>query len=327
MADGELMHLQNLERWQHEHVFPDASQLANERRIWLVIGLTATMMVAEIAAGAVFGSMALLADGWHMGTHAGALGISALGYAYARRRARDPRFSFGTGKVGELAGFGSALVLALVALLIGYESMQRLYAPVAISFDEATAVAVLGLIVNLASALLLWDQPRAQAEGHHSHHARRYRDNNLRSAFLHVLADALTSLLAITALLTGRFLGWVWMDPLMALLGAVVIARWSYGLLRDTGEVLLDVQINPKLAADIRQAVEGEADNRVADLHVWRVGPGHFAAIVSLVTRNPRPPAHYKSLLRHRSELAHVTVEVHPCEGTSVVPSARAKAR
>lgn len=315
------MHLRNSEQWRHDHVFLGAAHESNEHRTRLVIALTATMMVAEIAAGTLFGSMALLADGWHMASHAGALSITVLGYYFARRYARDPRFSFGTWKIGELAGFSSALVLAVIALLMAYESMKRLYSPVDISFDEALVVAGLGLLVNLLSVYLLRGQSHDLASHNHGnshdHHDGKFTDNNLRAAYLHVLADALTSLLAITALLGGRFFGWTWMDPLMGIVGAVVIARWSYGLIRDTGGVLLDLQ-EPVIEVEVRRAIESEADNRVDDLHLWRVGPRGFAAIVSLATHHPRPPAYYKSLLRARRDLAHITVEVNSCKAMSL---------
>jgi cation diffusion facilitator family transporter len=319
------MHAHSLERWQHSHVFLGADHERNERRTRLVVGLTLVMMVGEIVAGTLFGSMALLADGWHMGTHAGALTISALAYRYARRHARSERYAFGTGKVGDLAGFTSAVILACVAVLIGSQSAQRLVSPVSIRFDEAIAVAVLGLIVNLVSALLLGGgqagHVHAEAHAHdhaeaHAHaHAHAHADHNLRSARLHVLADALTSVFAIAALCAGRFLHWNWMDPLIGVVGALVILRWSASLLRDSGAVLLDIGPSPEITAAIRAQVEADADNKVADLHVWRLGPGHFAAIVSVVTDQPRSPEHYKALLAGVPRLAHVTVEVCPCEG------------
>lgn len=290
---------------QHDHVYLGANQHVNEQRTLLVIGLTASMMILEILAGLMFGSMALLADGWHMASHAAALGITALGYALARRQAHDPKYAFGTGKIGELAGYSSALLLAVIALLMGYESFRRLFAPVIISFDQAIAVAIVGFAVNVVSALLLKEK---HGEDHHGHHA----DHNLRAAYLHVLADALTSILAIFALSAGRLLGWIWMDPLMGIVGAVIIARWSYNLLRDTGRILLDVNMDNTLHDNIRQVIEGEADNSIADLHVWRVGPGHFAAIISVVTTQPRHPLHYKQLLENVKGLCHVTVEVNP---------------
>ena len=267
------------------------------------------MMVLEIASGLLFGSMALLADGWHMASHAAALGITALGYSLARRHASSPRFSFGTGKIGELAGYSSALLLAVIALLMGYESIKRLRSPVAISFDEAITVAVLGLLVNVVSAILL----RERTNGHQ--HAGRQRDHNLRAAYLHVLADTLTSVLAIVALTTGRFFGWVWMDPLMGIFGAVVIARWSYNLMKDTGRILLDMNINRDLCTNIRRLIEAEDGSNISDLHVWRLGPGHFGAIVSVVTNDPRPPSHYKKLLGDLEDLCHITVEINPEHG------------
>jgi cation diffusion facilitator family transporter len=279
--------------------------MANERRTWLVIALTATMMVLEIAAGFIFGSMALLADGWHMASHASALGITAIAYYFARRYASDRRFSFGTGKISELAGYSSALLLALIALLMAYESVTRFFSPVAIRFDEAIAVAVLGLIVNLVSALIL----KGKHDGHdHDHH---HQDHNLKAAYLHVLADALTSVLAIVALTTGRFLGWVWMDPLMGIVGAIVISRWSYGLTRDTGSILLDMDVNTPLSEDIRNLLEANGANHILDLHLWRLGSGHFAAIVSLSTQNARSPDYYKDQLADIKELRHITVEVN----------------
>ena len=296
-----------LSMWCHDHVFLGANQQKNERRTWVVIGLTASMMVVEIACGLLFGSMALLADGWHMASHAAALGITALGYSFARRHAKDPSYSFGTGKIGELAGYSSALLLAVIALLMAYESCERLVSPVAISFDQAIAVAVLGLVVNIVSALILKEEH--QERHTHSHH---HSDHNIRAAYLHVLADALTSLLAIVALTTGRFLGWVWMDPLMGIVGAIVIARWSYNLVRDTGRILLDMNINGSLSDDVRRLIESDADNQIADLHVWRIGPGRFAAIVSVLTSRPQSPVYYKGLLKGLKQLCHVTVEINP---------------
>lgn len=303
---------------RHEHMFLGPNHDRNARRTWFVIALTATMMVAEITAGSVFGSMALIADGWHMSTHAAAMLISALAYLYARRYANDARFTFGTGKLGDLAAFASAIVLALVAVQIGWESILRLFNPVGISFGQAIAVASIALLVNLASAWLLREdhdhRGHAHHDGHghdHAHHAGA-RDNNLRAAYLHVLADALISILAIAALLAGSFFGWLWLDPLIGLVGALVIARWSWGLLRDAGSVLLDyVPAGEDLPDEIREALETEGD-KVTDLHVWQVGPGHHAAIVSLASSAPRAPGAYKARLAHLGELSHVTVEVQP---------------
>lgn len=312
----------------HEHVFLGENHARNERRTWLVIALTATMMVAEIAAGSIFGSMALLADGWHMSTHASALLIAALAYRYARRHARDRRFTFGTGKLGDLAAFGSAVVLGIVALLIGWESLVRLGSPVSISFDEAILVAIIGLVVNLVSAWLLKDDHdhhhvhvHVHGHGHgHHHHAHDHdapvaragqHDNNLRAAYLHVLADALTSVMAIVALLAGRSYGWVWLDPVIGIVGALVIARWSWGLVRDSGAVLLDyVRDDEELPGEVRAAIESDHDE-IIDLHVWQLGPGHHGAIISILSSNPKPIASYRERLEGLHELAHVTIEVH----------------
>lgn len=303
----------------HHHVFLGAEHQRNERRVWLVIALTASMMVAEILAGKLYGSMALVADGWHMSTHAGAMLITALAYGYARRHADNPRFSFGTGKMGDLAGFASAVVLAIVALLIAWESFLRLTDPVPIRFEQAIAVAVIGLVVNLVSARLLHGGPGHHHHGHdhrHDHHhadhdhGRHGHDNNLRAAYLHVLADALTSVLAIAALLVGRSYGWLWADPAMGVVGALVIARWSWGLIRDAGSVLLDA---PAEGPQVRQEIEdilAATGDTLKDLHVWQIGPGHFAAIISVASATPQPAQHYKALLLPVHELSHVTVEV-----------------
>lgn len=307
------MHHPSIERWQHSHTFGTERTTRGEVRTWWVIGLTAVTMVLEIGAGMALGSMALLADGWHMGTHAAALGVTAYAYLFARRHAHDARYSFGTGKVGALGGFASAVGLAVVALVVLGESIARLAQPVQIHFDEAIAVAALGLVVNLLCAWLLKD---GDGHGHgHSHgHSHGHHDHNLQAAYLHVLADALTSVLAIAALTAGRFLGWSWMDPMMGVVGAVVIARWSVGLLRQTGRVLLDAEASQERRDAITMALEGDGDTRVADLHLWRVGPAHLSAIVSVVTHDPQPPGHYKRQLAHMRELAHLTIEVHPCE-------------
>jgi len=300
------MHTHNLHLWEHSHRFNIEDDHA-ERNTRRVILLTLVMMIIEITAGYIFGSMALLADGWHMGTHAAALGITAFAYYYARKHSENPSYSFGTGKVGVLGGFGSAVVLAVIALLMGVESVQRLFSPVNIRFNEAIAVAVVGLAVNLISAYLL------RGRHHHSHQHGSGHDHNLRAAYLHVLADALTSLLAIVALITGKAFGWVWMDPIMGIVGALIISRWSYGLLIDTGKVLLDRDVNAEAVEEIRSIVESDSDNRVADLHVWRVGSHHLAAIISIVTHFPKPPDHYKKLLADHHEMAHITFEVNPC--------------
>ncbi|MFE0752823.1 CDF family Co(II)/Ni(II) efflux transporter DmeF [Inquilinus sp. NPDC058860] len=320
------MHSHSLDDWRHDHLFLGADHARNERRTRWVVALTAAMMVAEILGGLAFGSMALLADGLHMATHAGALGVAALAYRYARRHARDPRFAFGTGKLGDLAGFASALVLAVVSVGIGWESVLRLLNPVAIAYDEAIVIAVVGLAVNIASAWLLHDDGHHahhhhghahdhdhDHDHHHHHHGHHDRDHNLRAAYFHVLADAVTSVGAILGLLAGRLYGWAWMDALMGIVGGIMIARWSWGLLRDSGAVLLDTVPDPGLAESIRDRLETGGD-RIADLHLWRVGPGHAAAIVSLVSDRPQPPAQYKARLGELAGLSHVTVEVNRCE-------------
>ena len=274
------MHNHSVEPWQHGHVFLGAAHDRHERRTWMVVALTATMMVAEIIGGTIYGSMALLADGWHMATHFGALAIAALAYRLARRHAENPVFSFGTGKLGDLAAFSSAIILALISLYIGYECVVRVVHPVAIKFDEALLIAALGLGVNLLTAWLLRDDHHHSQAHDTAHGHAHHRDHNLRAAYLHVLADALTSILAIAALLTGRFYGWVWMDPLMGIVGAGVIAAWSIDLLRSSGAVLLDTVPDQELASQIRQRLESDGD-RVADLHMWRLGPGHNAVLAA----------------------------------------------
>jgi cation diffusion facilitator family transporter len=318
------MHSHSVDRWTHDHVFLGAKHAHNERRTWFVVVLTVVMMVAEIAAGTIFGSMALLADGWHMGTHAAALGISGAAYLFARRHTGNERFSFGTGKFGDLAAFSSALILGIIAVQIAYESVLRLISPVPIGYGEAIAVAMLGLIVNVVSALLLRDSHdhhhgNAHSHGHddehdhdHHDHGHHHRDNNFRAAYVHVLADAATSVLAIVALTLAMHTGWAWADPAVGLVGSAVIASWAYTLIRDAGSVLLDVSADRKLERAIRARLEAGED-RVTDLHVWQVGPGHCAAVISLLSEAPLPPAAYKQRLHDLKALSHVTVEVERC--------------
>ncbi|MGQ2977145.1 MAG: CDF family Co(II)/Ni(II) efflux transporter DmeF [Sphingopyxis sp.] len=292
----------------HDHVFLGKRHDENARRTLWVVAITAVMMVGEIAAGLAFNSMALLADGFHMATHAGALGIAAIAYAYAKRHAHGRRYSFGTGKVGDLAGFASALVLGIVALGIAFESAMRLVDPSPVAFTEATIIAVIGLGVNIVSALLLGhghDHDHDHAHDHHHGHAHE-RDNNLRSAYLHVVADALTSVLAIAALLGGRYLGWVWLDPLMGIVGSVVIAVWAWSLMRDTGAVLLDAT-DAAIEAEIRDLVEGPGDAKITDLHVWRVGPGAHSAIISVVGATRETIC---ARVKPVHEIEHLTVEI-----------------
>jgi cation diffusion facilitator family transporter len=289
------------------------------------------MMIAEIVGGLWFGSVALIADGLHMSTHAGALLIAALAYAYARRYAADERLVFGTGKLGDLAAFTSAIVLAMIALLIGYESADRLFNPVPIAFNEAIPIAVLGLGVNLLSAFLLCGHHEHHGHTHDDHHTRNsahehsrgaefHSDYNLRAAFLHVMADAAVSVLVIIGLVTGRQFGWVWMDALMGLIATFVILSWSWSLVRSAGAVLLDAAPDPTLAREIAAQLERDGD-RISDLHLWRIGPGHLAAIISLVSDHPNNPSFYKNRLSRLPGLSHVTIEVERCPGVHGAPA------
>jgi cation diffusion facilitator family transporter len=304
----------------HHHVFLGKDHRRAERRTWAVIILCSVMMVAEIIGGTLFGSLALIADGLHMSTHAGALLLAALAYSYARKYADDRSFSFGTGKFGDLAGYSSAIILAMIALLVGYEAVSRLLNPVPISFNEAIPIAVLGLAVNAASAWLLsgghhhghdhHDHGHQHGHDHDAAHRAHHRDNNMRAAVIHVLADAGVSALVIVGLVLAWAYGWLWMDPLAGLIGAAVIANWSVGLLRDTGGILLDRTPDPQMAENVRRTIESEGDS-VVDLHLWRLGPGHLGAIVSVVTTGTREAAHYRQRLAGFADLSHVTVEVH----------------
>ncbi len=302
------MHIHTLRQWQHSHDF-SAIHHGGESRTIKVLVLTFITMVVEIIAGNMFGSMALLADGWHMGTHVAAFGISIFAYQYAKKNSLNPNFSFGTGKVSVLGGFASAVALAVIALVMAGESVSRLYHPQNIHFNEAILVAVLGLAINLISAFLLQDH-----HGHeHSSHEGHHHDHNLRAAYLHVLADALTSVLAIIALFSGKYFGLNWMDPAMGIVGALVISRWAWGLLRDTSSILLDHSMEGADIIKIKKILEADSDNRVADVHVWKVGPDHYAAIISIVTQYPKPPEHYKRLLKDLKKLDHITIEINPC--------------
>jgi cation diffusion facilitator family transporter len=311
------------------------------------------MMVVEITTGIVFGSMALLADGLHMASHAAALSITAFAYVYARRNAHDQRYSFGTGKVNSLGGFTGAVLLAIFALMMAWESVGRLINPVDIAFNQAILVAFAGLLVNGASVFILGhthehghtSEPEHHHEGEnecvdgshqhgeHHHHDHRHHDHNLRAAYLHVLADALTSLLAILALVAGKYYGLIWMDPLMGIVGALLVARWSLGLLRTTSAVLLDRQGPEHIRSAIRESIAGDNDDRVADLHVWSIGPNIYAVELAVVTHDPKPPEQYKEALPKQMGLAHVTVEVHRCvhenasEETDASSSSRSAAK
>ncbi|NNE88791.1 MAG: CDF family Co(II)/Ni(II) efflux transporter DmeF [Silicimonas sp.] len=308
------MHTHDLSDWQHDHVFRQDERQPGERRTLLVVVLTAIMMVVEIATGLVTGSMALLADGLHMASHTTALGIALFAYVLARRLAADTRFAFGVGKINSLAGFASAVLLLAFAGLMVTESIGRLIAPRAIAFDQALIVATVGLVVNGLSAWLLMSTPTGHAHSHEqSHGDGHHHDHNLRAAYLHVLADALTSVLAIVALLAGKYVGANWLDPAMGIVGAVLVARWSLGLIRESSQVLLDRQADQDRLRAVRAAVEADSTDRVCDLHVWRIGHGIYSAALAVVTDNPKSPQHYKTLMPASLNVVHATVEVHRC--------------
>jgi cation diffusion facilitator family transporter len=333
------MHSHSMSQWIHGHAFLGAHHGEHERRTWSVVALTAAMMVAEIAGGTMFGSIALVADGWHMGTHVAALAIAGLAYLFARRHMNDARFTLGTGKFGELAAFASAIILGMIAIGIGYESVVRLLHPVAIHYREAIPIAALGLCVNLASAWLLRENHdhghgRAGERGHnhaahhdhdhhdhadHDHHAGHdhdrvgnHQDSNYRAAYVHVLADALTSVLTIGGLSAAWAFGWTFIDPVVGLIGMIVILSWGLSLVRSAGAVLLDAVPDPAMAERIRDRIETDGD-RLADLHLWQLGPGHAAVIASIVSDTPQPPAVYKQRLQGLAGLSHVTIEVNQC--------------
>jgi cation diffusion facilitator family transporter len=360
------MHTHSLDKWKC-NIEPELDNSRAEKKTWFVIILTLVMMTAEIGAGTIFGSMALLADGWHMGTHAAALGIAAFAYWYARKQKDNPKFTFGTGKVNVLGGYTSSTILIIVALLMIYESAERLLSPIDIHFEEAIAVAVLGLVVNIVSAFMLkddhhhhhhhsghdgTDEPHQDhhhsdhncidehQHGHHhsdhDHHANHShdhnnhahhqeacapKDHNLRAAYIHVIADALTSVMAIIALTAGKYLGWAWMDPIMGMVGALVIIRWGIGLAIDTGNILLDCDVNTREYDTIRKVLESDSDNRVADIHLFKIGSQRMVGMISIVTHYPRGVEHYKALLTGIADLAHVTIEVNACEGESCIPN------
>jgi cation diffusion facilitator family transporter len=296
----------------HSHSFDQGHKRPGESRTIIVIAVTASMMVVEIASGILFGSMALLADGMHMASHAAALSINVFAYIYARRHANDVRFSFGTGKVNALGGFSGAILLAVFALMMMVESLARLFNPVAIAFNQAIFVAILGLVVNGVSMFIL--DHNGEAHRGHDHtrdHDHQHHDHNLRSAYLHVLADALTSFLAVFALLAAKYFGLTWMDPLMGIVGAIMVSRWSIGLLVGTSHVLLDRQAPGDIQHKVVDGIEKNGDSRVVDLHLWTVGPDIYAAIVSVVSQNPKPPEYYKQRIPSDLKFVHVTVEVN----------------
>ncbi len=307
------MHTTDISIWKHPHDFSGDTSSA-EKRTRIVIGFAAIMMIVEIIAGYYFNSMALIADGWHMGTHVAAFVLAALAYAFGRRHANDARFTFGTGKVGVLGGFTSAIVLSIIALLMAGQSIHRLFAPQVIRFRDAILIASVGLAVNLICAFLLKDEPHHHHHHDHAESGTHHHDLNLRAAYVHVLADAFTSVAAIAALSAGYFLGWVWLDAVMGLLGTVVILSWAYTLLRDTGSILLDrIPAHSDLSVVIREGIETDGDSVITDLHIWQVGVNKFAAIISVVAHHPKTPGEYRRALKIHEELIHVTVEVQSC--------------
>jgi cation diffusion facilitator family transporter len=316
------MHTESIERWVHDHTFGQDEKRTAEKRTLIVIAVTGMTMIVEIVAGLAFGSMALLADGLHMGSHASALAISAFAYYYTRRHAGDARFNFGTGKVNSLAAFASAVMLALFALAMAWESVGRFLAPVAIGFDRAILVAVLGLAVNGACLFILRGpglsrgKPGRRPDGRDAHghaHGHAHGDHTLLAAYLHVLADALTSVLAILALLAGKYLGQTWLDPFMGVVGAALVARWSFGLIRTSARVLLDMQAPEELREEVRKAIESRGDNRITDMHVWSIGPGLHAAEIAVVSSRPLETDAYYDLLPGDLGIVHLTIETHRC--------------
>lgn len=311
------MHKDNIENWSHDHTFAQDQRKPGESRTLIVIGITAVMMVVELFAGVLFGSMALLADGLHMASHAVALSITAFAYIYARRNARNSIYSFGTGKVNALGGFTGAVLLAIFAVIMGFESVVRILNPVEIVFNQAIFVAALGLVINGACVFILGggnDHGHHHDHGHgHGHTHHHGHDHNLKSAYLHVMADALTSVLAIVALLAAKYLGLIWMDPVMGIVGAILVARWSYGLLGSTSAVLLDRQAPKNLREQVRELIEADNDSQVVDLHIWSIGPEIYSAQIAVVAHHPLPLAEYKSLIPESLRLVHVAIEINTC--------------
>lgn len=301
------MLIENTPIQQHDHTFGQDVKRRGESRTLIVIAITAAMMAVELVAGIIFGSMALLADGLHMASHAVALGINAFAYIYARRNASNAQYSFGTGKVNALGGFTGAVLLAVFALIMAIESFHRLINPIEIIFNQAIVVAVLGLLVNGVCVFILGTKDHEHGGHHHNHE----HDHNLKSAYLHVLADAMTSILAIVALLTAKYFGLIWMDPVMGLVGALLVARWSIGLLGSTSGVLLDRQASHDLRHEIKEKIEADDTTRITDLHVWSIGPEIYSALISVIAREPMTPAEYKTRIPASLGIVHVAVEVH----------------
>lgn len=316
------MHARTISLLQHDHNFVVINKRA-EMRTFIVLVLTFFTMILEVSAGMYWQSMALLADGWHMATHVAAFMITIFAYRYSRKHADDQTYSFSTGKVGVLGAFASSVALVVIALMMMIESGERLINPRVIHFNEAMGIAGFGLFINVLCALLLKDQHK---KGHddHQHHGHSHHDHNLKAAYLHVIADALTSVLAIIALSLGKYYGWIWLDPIMGIIGALIITRWSYSLVKETSPILLDESIDSNLSKAITEKIESDADNRIADLHIWRIAPNHFAVILSIVTHYPQPPEHYKGLLKNFHKLSHITVEVTQCSEDACTDSTTA---
>jgi cation diffusion facilitator family transporter len=323
------MHHDDLHLWQHGHTFGQDLRRPGEQRTLIVIAITAAMMVVEIVAGILFGSMALLADGLHMASHAAALSINAFAYAYARRHARNTQYSFGTGKVNALGGFSGAMLLAMFALLMAWESVDRMFHPVDIVFNQAILVAVLGLVVNGICVFILGVDDHHHSHEDHGdgdqHNQAHHHDDNLKSAYLHVLADALTSVLAIVGLLAAKYLGFIWMDPVMGLVGATLVARWSIGLLRGTSGVLLDRQGPESIEQTIKKNIEQDKDSQVTDLHLWSIGPNIYAVVLTVVALEPETPDRYKARIPKNLGLVHISIEV--CGRTPPSLDRRARSR
>ena len=305
------MHPNNLDNWKHDHIFGQHRQRKGESRTIMVIALTFGMMLIEITTGVLFGSMALLADGLHMASHTVALGINAFAYVYARRHAHDTRYCFGTGKVNALGGFSGAILLALFACLMALESIGRFIEPVEIVFNQAIFVAFAGLVVNGISVIILGGGEQKHGDDGHHHDHSHHHDHNLKSAYLHVLADALTSILAIIALLAAKYFGYVWMDPAMGIIGAMLVGNWSIGLLRTSGFVLLDRQGPGHLRQRIQERIEADGDSRIADLHLWSIGPGIYSLELTVVAHSPVSPDEYKARFADDIRLAHISIEIH----------------
>jgi len=298
-------------QWSHSHEFTTDNK-HRERKVHIVFWLTTLVMVLEIAAGTWSGSMALLADGWHMGTHSAAFAMALFAYWYAKKHSNNKGFSFGTGKVTYLGGFASAIALAIVAMMMAIESLQRLISPQAIHFDEAIIVAFLGLTVNIVSVFVLHDD-HEHHDHDHGHDHEHHHDHNLKAAYFHVLADTLTSVLAIVALFTGKYFGWIWMDALMGIVGAGVISVWAYKLIKETSAVLLDKSSDISSFTNIANAINAQNATTINDLHIWRIAPNHQAAILSITAENPGTEDDYREILmQYVSQLSHVSIEINP---------------